>query len=43
MIECEWHNIYRRCCWPAVGFRFYLGQWIKVCWLHHPAELELAR
>jgi hypothetical protein len=39
---CEWQNIYRRCCWPASGFRYYSGRWLRVCWLHHPAELVLA-
>jgi hypothetical protein len=38
---CEWANIYRRCWWPVTGFRWYGGRWLRVCWLHHPAELEL--
>jgi hypothetical protein len=39
---CEWANIYRRCYWPVEGLRFYGGRWLRVCWLHRPAELVLA-
>jgi hypothetical protein len=42
MDECEWENICRRCCWPVSGLRFYDGRWLRVCWLHHPADLMLA-
>lgn len=40
--ECEWRNICRRCYRPVEGFRFYDGRWLRVCWLHEPAELALA-
>ena len=39
---CEWQNIFGRCYWPVVGFRRYDGRWLRVCWLHQPAELVLA-
>ncbi len=39
---CEWENIFNVCGWPAVGFRRYNDTWLRVCWLHHPAELVLA-
>lgn len=29
------------CGGPVVGFRLYGGRWLRVCWRHQPADLEL--